>query len=378
MRVLQVTNFTCHLQLPLARSLVATLGIDNFRFAATDPPIKERLQMGWNLNESEPWILHAGEKDYDHDEFKRWWNEADVVITGCRNLNLLYNRVNNDKLTFYMSERWWKPRLGMLRLLWPKFALMSYRFSRLAQSSSFHYLPIGKYAISDMDKIASFKNRIWNWGYFTAVPDPLPSCIERDNTLKILWAGRMIEWKRVDTLVRAFALFLRQNQNAILTLIGDGPCRNELEKLCKTLGVTNNMKFYPSIQTIRVREQMRNSHIYVLPSSAAEGWGAVLNEAMSEGCCIVASEGTGSARTMIKHGENGLLFKPGNCKQLAKLLIQLNGDESLRLNLAKAGQKTIAEYWSPKMASERFLQVSEALLEKSPIPLFDQGPMAQI
>ncbi len=376
MRILQVTNIISPNQLPLARCLAAKLGVENFRFVATESPLAERVEFGWNGQEVEPWILKAGESRTDRLEFERWWDEADVVICDARRVSRMQDRLDQKKLTFYMSERWWKPPIGIARLLHPRFAWMAYRFCCLAQSPEFHYLPMGVYAASDMRRIVLFRGRMWDWGYYTAVPDPLPLCCKRDGSLRILWAGRMLAWKRVDTLIRAFALLLQRNVKAQLTLIGDGVCREELKQLAKKLNVADNVEFHSSMLTSQVRDQMRNAHIYVLPSSAYEGWGAVLNEAMSEGCAVVASEGSGAAKTMICHGENGLLFSVGNHQQLDRLLFQLSLDEPFRLRLAEAGQKTVSECWAPYVAAERFLAVSDALLSGRSVPSYGSGPMA--
>ncbi len=382
MRVLHVTNIISHHQLPLARQLAATVGGSSFRFAAVSTPNREILRRrGWNIEETEnlePWILLADEKDADRLEYDKWWDDADVVIAGYRGVPRLADRVRRGKLTFYMSERWWKPPIGMARLLHPRFAWMAYRFFQLSRSPSFHFLPMGGYATSDIRRIAAFPRRTWNWGYVTDVPDPLPTCRERGDAFHILWAGRMLAWKRVDTLVRAFALLLRQNPNSRLTLIGDG-CRCEsLKQLVKKLGVGGNVDFHSSVPFAQVRQWMRNAHVYVLPSNSYEGWGAVLNEAMSECCCVVASQAGGAAKTMIRHGENGLLFQCGNHGQLSNLLIQLSSDEPLRRKLAEAGQRTVAEEWSPKTAAERFLAVSQSLLAGQQPPTYDAGPMAPV
>lgn len=377
MRLLQVTEVVSRHLLPLARCVADSLGPDALRFAATEPPPSCSVTLSVDAEANEPWILRAGTSETDRAELEEWWNDADVVICSLRDVQRIGDRVRRGKLTFYMSERWWKPPIGMARLLHPRFAWMANQFCRLVQSPWFHFLPMGGYAASDMRRMTSFHGRMWDWGYFTTVPDPLPPCRERDGTLRILWAGRMLPWKRVDTLVRAFALLLLQSPEARLALIGDGPCREELEHLARELGITGNVDFHPSILAVQVRDQMRNSHVYVLPSSAYEGWGAVLNEAMSEGCAVVASEAAGSAKTMLRHGENGLLFSPGDSRQLASLLVQLNADELLRLRLAEAGQKTICECWSPQVAAERFLAVSDALLSKRPVPSYSGGPMAR-
>ncbi|MEI6513428.1 MAG: glycosyltransferase family 4 protein [bacterium] len=376
MRILQVTNIISHHQLPLARCLASAPGDDNFRFAVTDPPMVERVKMGWDAEELESWLLSAGENETHRVEFEHWWDDADVVIAGYRNVSRIADRVRRGKLTFYMSERWWKPPIGIARLLHPRFAWMAYRFCRLAQSPLFHYLPMGRYAETDMRRITSFQGRMWDWGYFTDVHNPLPSYRDRDKRLRVIWAGRMLALKRVDTLVQAFSILMQQNPKARLTLIGDGPCRHELERLVQKLKLTGNVDIHSSMPVAQVRNQMRQAHVYVLPSNGYEGWGAVLNEAMSEGCAIVASEAAGAAKTMIRHGENGLLFAPGDYRRLGDMLVQLSRNESERLRLAEAGQKTISEYWSPNIAAERFLAVSDALLSKGVIPNYPTGPMS--
>jgi glycosyltransferase involved in cell wall biosynthesis len=378
MRLLHVTNIVSHHQLPLARAFAARLKDGGFRFVVTEPPMMDRVKMGWDAHDAEPWSLRAGENESDRVQFDKWLETADVVICGERLFQRIKTRLVRNQLTFYTSERWWKPPLGMTRLLHPRFSWMAYQFCRLAQSPYFHYLPMGGYAATDIRRIAAFQGRTWDWGYFTAVPDPLPKCLACDGTLRILWAGRMLAWKRVDTLIRAFAVLVGQKPTTHLTLIGDGPCREKLQRLTQKLGIAGNVEFHASMLAGQVREQMRKAHVYVLPSNAYEGWGAVLNEAMSEGCAVVASDGAGAAKTILRHGDNGLLFKPGDCQQLAKLLIQLSTDEPLRLRLAKAGQKTISDCWSPDVAAERFLAVADALLSKRAVPEYASGPMARV
>lgn len=378
MRLLQLTNLVCHLQLPIARCFASLLGEENFRFVATDPPMEERKKLGWSDEESDSWILRAGEVESQREEFERWWDEADVVIAASRNVKRLADRLRRGKLTFYMSERWWKPPIGIARMLHPRFAWMAYRFVRLSQNSSFHCLPMGGYAGSDMRRIASFPGRMWNWGYFTAVPEQLPPCRERQGTFRVLWAGRMLDWKRVDTLVRGFALLLQKQPDSRLTLIGVGPRREYLSALVKKIGLGDHVDLHPSMPAPQIRQWMRDSDVYVLPSSGYEGWGVVLNEAMAEGCAVVASEGTGSAKAMLQQGQNGFMFSPGDYHRLSELLIQLSRDEPLRRRLAAEGQRTIAQCWSPAAGAERFLAVSEALLANQSAPSYDSGPMMRL
>lgn len=375
-RILQVSNIISHHQVPLARQFVKMVGAENFRFAATEPPDREREKLGWNSQENEPWILRAGENEGDRKIFEQWWDEADVVICGERRFRRMRDRLYVEKLTFHMSERWWKPPIGMARLMHPRFALMAAHFVGMAKSPFFHHLPMGGFAADDMRRIAAFQGRMWQWGYLTELPDPLPTCDRVGDGLRVLWAGRMLAWKRVDTLIRAFSRLQHECPLATLTMIGDGPIRNRLERLAEKLLAVGSYRFMLPMPASVILDLMGQQHIYVLPSNGYEGWGAVVNEAMSAGCAVVASATTGAAKSMIHHQKNGLFFLPGDWQGLSELLCLLGRDEKFRLQIAQEGQLTITKCWSPAVAAERFLSLSDALLTKRPVPLFSDGPLA--
>ncbi|TLU81966.1 MAG: glycosyltransferase family 4 protein [Chlorobium sp.] len=376
MKVLYVTNIISPHQIPLARQIVELVGVDNFLFVATELPKEERVKLGWNADENETWILRARENDAYCSQFEQWWDEADVVICGDRRFSRMNDRLEKGKLTFYMSERWWKPPIGMMRQLHPRFALMKANFMKIAKSPHFHYLPMGLYAAADMKHIADFYGKMWQWGYFTELPNQLPTIDREDPSLHVLWAGRMLAWKRVKVLIRAFSQLQHECRVATLTLVGFGPERIRLEKLAKKCLVDGTYRFLPQVPAHQVIELMKQHHIYVLPSNGYEGWGAVINEAMSAGCAVIASKEGGAAKSMIVHGKNGLLFNAGDWRSLAACLELLSRNETMRRQLAEEGQRTINECWSPAIAAERFVTVCASLLAGYPVPTFVNGPMA--
>lgn len=376
MRILQVTNLVSHHQLPLARQLASIVGEGNFRFAAISMPDQERARLGWNDAEKDPWILRAAQCPLDHADFVRWWNQADVVLCGERLLQPMSERLDRGQLCFYMSERWWKPPIGAARMLSPQFALMARQFRRLSRHPLFHYLPKGPFASSDIDLIAKLEKRKWLWGYFTEKKiftnyDKPPA-----SPVKVLWAGRMLSWKRVDVLIRAAAHASQCGVDLQLTLVGDGPMRVELERLAGNMLPPDSYTFHNPISSEQVPRVMRDHHVYILPSTGYEGWGAVINEAMSYDCAVIASSSAGSAASMIVHDFNGLLFDCGDWRGLSLLLQQLASDDAKRLRLTAAARDTIENLWSPRSAAERFVSVADALLRGAPPPIYENGPMS--
>jgi glycosyltransferase involved in cell wall biosynthesis len=123
---------------------------------------------------------------------------------------------------------------------------------------------------------------------------------------------------------------------------------------------------------------MRQADVYVLPSSGTEGWGVVVNEALLEGCAVIASRESGAGATLIRDGENGLLIPSGDIPALTRALERLEADEELRLRLAKAGQANMLAEWTPSIAAERLLAFCEAKIANRPLPIWPSGPMSSI
>ena len=97
-------------------------------------------------------------------------------------------------------------------------------------------------------------------------------------------------------LIRAFALLLQQNasyrQRCNLVLVGDGPCRQDLEKLATELNISDKVLFTGNRSDIP--ELMQRLDVFVLPS-LAEGISNTILEAMASGTPVIATAVGGNA-----------------------------------------------------------------------------------
>lgn len=376
MRVLQVSNIVSHHQLPIARHLHSKLGTENFRFAALNLPDAERLKLGWNGDHSDSWILRPGESESDRYSFEDWWNISDIVLCGERLISKMSDRLANGKICMYMSERWWKPPIGRGRLLHINFLRTALGLRRIALDERFHYLAIGPFAAKDLYPLIKSKNQMWQWGYFTELPEFFDNIPRKTKPLRILWAGRLLKWKRVDTLIKAVSAIQAAGVASSLTIIGDGPHQNKLEETAKSLLQHGSYSFRGAVLAEQVSRFMQEHQVYVLPSSSYEGWGAVVNEAMSCGVAVVASSQSGAASALIHHGTNGLLFDSGNWRELANHLSSLAENDCFRKAIGESGRRTIESLWSPAVASKRLLEFSDSLLSRRELPKYEEGPLS--
>ena len=134
----------------------------------------------------------------------------------------------------------------------------------------------------------------------------------------VLFAGKMVDRKRPEDLVRAVYQMRAKGQAVVLVWAGDGPGRQALETLGKSLGVP--MKFLGFCNQSQLPAVYRAADVLALPSEGSETWGLVVNESMASGTPCVVSDACGCAPDMIVPGVSGEVFELGNVKALAYAL----------------------------------------------------------
>ena len=160
---------------------------------------------------------------------------------------------------------------------------------------------------------------------------------KQDKTL-FTYVGRLDDVKGYQTLLKV-AKELEQKTEIKFLFV----CGNKHQKLQEEL---NNK--YKNCKFIGFREDipeiMKASDAYVMPSYA-EGLPNTLMEAMASKIPSIASA-VGGIKTLIRHRENGLLFNPGNKKELKKQILEIYKNKKLGNKLGKKGYETIKEGYS--------------------------------
>ena len=135
---------------------------------------------------------------------------------------------------------------------------------------------------------------------------------------EIVFAGRLIEHKRVDVLLEAFSRLYNRNPNLRLKIIGDGPLREPLRKLAKNLGVLDAVEFLGELPHDEFLRVVADSYVFAFPS-VREGFAISVMEAMSVGTPpIVVSHRNNGALDYVRNGVNGLVVEPNNPEALAE------------------------------------------------------------
>jgi glycosyltransferase involved in cell wall biosynthesis len=106
--------------------------------------------------------------------------------------------------------------------------------------------------------------------------------------LELIFVGGLVPRKACDIALRAAASVLRSDL-AHFTVIGDGPERNRLEELARTLGIEKSVSFTGWISHAEVIGRLRSSDVFVFPSLRDNGAGVVF-EALGTGAVPVVAD----------------------------------------------------------------------------------------
>ncbi len=184
----------------------------------------------------------------------------------------------------------------------------------------------------------------------------------------LLFVGHLIERKGVDVLLRALALAVDRSDHpdrfGRVTVCGDGPQRDPLQRLAAELGLP--VEWRGEVTPAEIGRAMCAADVLVVPTVRDEALGLVALEGMAAGCVVVASRVDGLAVT-VDHGRNGLLAEPGDAADLSRVLdraVALLGRPEELQAMRKQARQT-AEANSVQESARLTVEEYESLLRRT-------------
>lgn len=299
----------------------------------------ERKRMGYKIEDSAVEIL---EYDACPQRCNHLINEANVVIFACAKLELLTERINSGKLVFLLHERIFKK--GFIKWLDIRTHRLA-KFCRKVRRKNVYLLSIGDYAAKDFSHLGFNKTKIYRFGYFPRVEEVAGSkLIGAPKSIRIIWVGRMVDVKRPLMALKAYK---RLPNTFSLCMVGDGALFGKVRKYV----IKNRLQvsFLGHVTNDTVRREMLNSDILLSTSGRGEGWGAVINEGMNNGCAIVCSKDIGCAYTLADEN-TAVLYDTHSIKSLRAALLEA---AERRVELGKKALQKIQDEYNCEEAARR-------------------------
>lgn len=152
------------------------------------------------------------------------------------------------------------------------------------------------------------------------------------------------KYKGLDHLLRALILVKEKIPDVKLIVGGDGNLRSYYQRLSDDLGLEENVEFLGHVPDDMLAKYYNGCEIFVLPSvsSAQEGFGMVLLEAMACGKPVVSTRIVGVA-TDIMEIEGGIIIDPGNEVMLSDSILRLLRNRELAAQMGKNGRALVLE-----------------------------------
>lgn len=163
----------------------------------------------------------------------------------------------------------------------------------------------------------------------------------------LLAVGRLAPQKGYDRLIAAFSALASDFPEWQLHIVGEGPCRKELEESVSILGLTSRICLPGAVGNLA--DWYQSADVFVM-TSRFEGFPNTLAEALSYGLPAVSVDCDTGPRDIIRHGIDGLLVPQGDHALLVGAMTTLMTHDDLRVRYGQRAMEAPRRF-SPQRIS---------------------------
>jgi glycosyltransferase involved in cell wall biosynthesis len=191
---------------------------------------------------------------------------------------------------------------------------------------------------------------------------PLARVFIAKHTPVLVFVGRLVTTKGVNTIIEACQILRRENRDFELRLIGEGPERSSLETLVRERGLSSLVHFLGSVAQSEMPKILGRADLVIIPSLGGEVFGMVVAENMMRGIPIIASD-LGAFLEVL--GDSGLTFRTGDATDLARQIARLMDDSSLQNRLQAASHTRVFELFTLDRMINGHAEIYRRIMSKS-------------
>jgi glycosyltransferase involved in cell wall biosynthesis len=185
---------------------------------------------------------------------------------------------------------------------------------------------------------------------------------------RVLFVGRLVEWKGVDYLLEGFKIVSGHLSDVELIIVGDGPERKRLVEKAGNLGIEGKVAFLGWKVGHELIEEYARASVLVVPSivdykGQTESLGVVAIEAMAMGTPVVASR-VGGLTDVVADGETGFLLPQKNPEALALAIENILTNEEVAREMSLKARERFKRMFSSQSIADRFVQLYQELLNE--------------
>jgi glycosyltransferase involved in cell wall biosynthesis len=189
------------------------------------------------------------------------------------------------------------------------------------------------------------------------IEEPLPELPSVDDSMTVLYAGRLTPEKGLRQLIEALASITTDWR---LLVAGDGPERNVCQSLATQLNLANKIQFTGWLNTTQMHEWFRRCAVVAFPSLWPEPFGRIGPEAFIHAKPVIAYS-TGGIPDWLDDGVTGYLVQPGNIIQMGQRLGALLDSRELRRQFGEQARQVATARWNADDHVAHLMQIFGSL-----------------
>ncbi|MFT4800283.1 MAG: glycosyltransferase involved in cell wall biosynthesis [Flavobacteriaceae bacterium] len=290
-------------------------------------------------------------KSYSRFSFFKEIRKKNILITlGPFYIDFLISLLflKRDSVVYIMSEP--IKREPKYKLFFKK--IVTQLIFVIHPKSNIHFLVLGglkvKYNYSKMGfSLCDF----YNFGYFPNLKPLENNKVFENRNIRFLFVGQLIERKGIQFLINSINyLHLNHSNDWSFDIIGDG---NLKDNLLNSIDGLSNVTFHGLVtDQNKLNDFYCKANVFFLPS-IFDGWGAVVNEALSKSCSLLLSNNVNSKNSLLIENENGFSFDPFDFYSLTLQLNKYFENPSL-LKKHSSFSSNLFKEWNSKNAAISF------------------------
>jgi glycosyltransferase involved in cell wall biosynthesis len=191
--------------------------------------------------------------------------------------------------------------------------------------------------------------------------DLSPMASSSNGTVQLVTVAHLVARKRHEVVLRALSM-IDPPRRPEYVVIGDGPCREALERVAVELGVADRVRFLGQLPHPEAVARAAACDLFVMPG-VEEPFGVAFVEAMAAGVPAIGSRGEGGPEDIAAAGEGMLLVEPGDFAGLASLIDRLSADRNELRRLGAAARATVAANFTWERSGSETVAAYRAALE---------------
>lgn len=330
-------------------------------------PSQNRIDIGWDNSNLENYEMYVSNYNEAIASIKDYQERIHIILGNKITYSKrLINLFINEKLKWiHWSERYGlvlanklKFNMTLFNLLRPLYLLSKYSYGKLVNRYALGAFAHGELAKKDFRFIGIEENKISDLFYTSVIKstnqttNDIPS-----GEIQFLYIGELSKRKGIEDLLNA--CYNLKSDNWKLTIVGKDKSNGYYSSLSKKLELNQKITFEGVVPHNEIEKYYINSDIFVFPSRF-DGWGAVLNEAVSYSLPIISTDETSASFSLVKN--NGFIVKASNSKDLLQAMQQYLDNTSLIKNHSINSEK-LKIICTPKENVLRFMNSLDKWLE---------------